>query len=140
MEIAVAAPGLSVLPTRFLAKERMHFNSHVDGCVPDSTAHHGKTTLRASLTGFNRGGKGLGYINFALVLLSVLPAAVLAQNAQPNLLGAGGNASGFDMGPETTAQVVQAATDQTTDKIPPGPFEPTWDSLAAHYKVPDWFV
>jgi len=23
--------------------------------------------------------------------------------------------------------------------IPPGPFEPTWDSLRAHYVVPDWF-
>ena len=24
--------------------------------------------------------------------------------------------------------------------IPPGPFEPTWDSVRAHYQVPEWFL
>jgi len=77
-----------------------------------------------------------------LLLLAAIPTVALAQSrdAQPNTLGSGGNAaSGYDMAPETRPEVVAAAMAQIPDKIPPGPFEPTWDSLAAHYKVPDWF-
>jgi alpha-L-fucosidase len=57
----------------------------------------------------------------------------------PNILGAGGNAAGYDMAPETRPEVVAAALAAIPEKIPAGPFTNTWDSLQAHYKVPSWF-
>lgn len=26
------------------------------------------------------------------------------------------------------------------DPIPPGPFQPSWESIRQHYKVPEWFL
>ena len=68
------------------------------------------------------------------------PSSAVAQSA--NTLGAGGNASeGYDMAPETRLEVVQAAVDTLTNNpLPPGPFQPTWDSLQANYHVPQWFL
>ena len=51
-----------------------------------------------------------------------------------------GNDTGFDMAPETNLKVVEAAAKSITTKIPSGPFKPTWESLQANYKVPDWYA
>jgi alpha-L-fucosidase len=63
-----------------------------------------------------------------------------ATRALPSTIAAGGNDSGFDMAPETRLSVVEAAVAAIADKIPAGPFEPTWESLKANYKVPDWYA
>jgi alpha-L-fucosidase len=70
------------------------------------------------------------------------PTPVLAQaGGTDNQIGAGGNASsGYDMAPETRLEVVQAAVNAITNPLPPGPFQPTWESLKANYRVPQWFV
>jgi len=71
--------------------------------------------------------------------VALLPSAGRAQTNNP--MAEGGNAStGYDMAPETRLEVVQAAVDAIKTPLPPGPFQPTWDSLKAHYQVPDWFV
>src|SRR5687768_8986264 len=44
-------------------------------------------------------------------------------------IGEGGNNTGFDMAPETTLKVVQAAVKGLPTKVPAGPFQPTWESL-----------
>lgn len=62
---------------------------------------------------------------------------VLPMNAA---IGEAGNSMGFDMAPETTLKVVEGAMKQIPVKMPAGPFKPTWESLKASYKVPDWFV
>jgi alpha-L-fucosidase len=63
-----------------------------------------------------------------------------AAGSQANVLASGGNApTGFDMAPETRPEVVQAAVDKITDKIPAGPFTADWKSLEAGYRVPAWF-
>jgi len=41
-------------------------------------------------------------------------------------------------GPNTTREVVARAA-AVGATIPPGPFQPTWDSLRANYQVPEWF-
>jgi alpha-L-fucosidase len=74
-----------------------------------------------------------------ITILLALPLAAFAQSTQPNMQAAGGNANNYDMAPETRLAVVEAAVSQIPDKIPPGPFSPTWDSLNANYKVPTWF-
>lgn len=76
----------------------------------------------------------------ALSLASVAwPSCALAQTN--NLMAEGGNATeGYDMAPETRPEVVQAAVNSITNPLPPGPFQPTWDSLKAGYRVPRWFV
>lgn len=51
----------------------------------------------------------------------------------------GGNSPGFDMAPETRLEVVEAAVKAIPEKIPAGPFQPTWESLKEHYQVPAWF-
>ncbi|MGA2233123.1 MAG: alpha-L-fucosidase [Tepidisphaeraceae bacterium] len=43
------------------------------------------------------------------------------------------------MSPRATAAEVKTAADAITDKIPDGPFAPTWDSIEKNYKVPQWF-
>jgi alpha-L-fucosidase len=55
------------------------------------------------------------------------------------ILAAGGNSPGYDMAPETRLEVVEAAVAQIPTALPPGPFQPTWDSLKANYRVPAWF-
>jgi hypothetical protein len=52
----------------------------------------------------------------------------------------GGNATDYDMAPETTLAVVNAANAMIPTPNPPGPFQPTWDSLKENYKVPQWFA
>jgi alpha-L-fucosidase len=47
---------------------------------------------------------------------------------------------GFGMGPPTTPEVVAAANAAVGKPLPPGPFEPTWDSIRKNYKVPSWFT
>ena len=65
----------------------------------------------------------------------------LAASAQTNNpLADGGNSQGFDMAPETRLEVVEAAVTQIPTKLPPGPFQPTWESLKENYRVPQWFV
>ena len=52
----------------------------------------------------------------------------------------GGNSTGYDMAPETRLEVVEAAVAQIPSQLPPGPFQPTWDSLKENYQVPQWFI
>jgi len=86
-------------------------------------------------------------ISFGLVSLlggAIFNAAsttrVFAQNIGAQDIGAGGNSMGYDMAPETTLAVVNAAVKQIPVKMAPGPVEPSWDSLKQNYKVPDWFI
>ena len=60
--------------------------------------------------------------------------------AQRNTIGSGGNDGGFDMAPETRPSVVEAAVAAIPTPLPAGPVRPTWDSLKAHYRVPDWYA
>ncbi len=55
-------------------------------------------------------------------------------------LAEGGNSPGYDMAPITRPEVVAAAMKLITEKMPPGPFEPTWDSIKQHYVAPQWFT
>ena len=56
--------------------------------------------------------------------------SALAQSASPSDdIGAGGNSMDFDMAPETTLEVVNAALKQVTVPMAPGPFKPDWESL-----------
>jgi alpha-L-fucosidase len=74
--------------------------------------------------------------------VTVLASSVFAQTpaSVSNPWADGGNAStGYDMAPETTLAAVNAAIAALPTKLPPGPFQPTWQSLAAHYRVPAWF-
>ena len=77
-------------------------------------------------------------IAFAFVpaLLPCVSAALTNDNPMAN----GGNANDFDMAPETTLAVVNAAVAMIPTTISPGPFAPTWDSLKENYKVPQWFI
>jgi hypothetical protein len=61
--------------------------------------------------------------------LQILAALVVASaSAQTtNTIADGGNAQGFDMAPEKRLEVVQAAVAAIPTKLPPGPFEPTWE-------------
>jgi alpha-L-fucosidase len=56
-------------------------------------------------------------------------------------IGEAGNATDFDMAPETTPTVVDAAVKQIHAKVKPAPgqVKPTWQSIKANYKVPEWF-
>ena len=75
----------------------------------------------------------------ATVLTGALNSPVLAQNN--NTIAAGGNETrGYDMAPETRLEVVQAAVASITTPLPPGPFQPTWESLKQNYQVPQWLV
>jgi alpha-L-fucosidase len=40
---------------------------------------------------------------------------------------------------ETRLEVVETAVAQIPTKLPPGSFQPSWDSLKANYRVPAWF-
>jgi alpha-L-fucosidase len=61
------------------------------------------------------------------------------QSPEAKQIAEGGNAEGFDMAPETKLPVVEAAVAAIPETIPSGPYQPTWDSLKANYKVPKWF-
>ena len=73
---------------------------------------------------------------FAAAIL--MPHDGRAQTNNP--VAAGGNSIGYDMAPETTLQVVNAAVAKIPTKLPQGPFQPTWESLQKNYKVPLWFI
>jgi alpha-L-fucosidase len=76
---------------------------------------------------------------YLTMLASVMTAR--AQGQAVNTLAEGGNApTGYDMAPETRPEVVAAAVTDITTPNPPGPFQPTWDSLKANYKVPSWLA
>jgi alpha-L-fucosidase len=70
--------------------------------------------------------------------LAFLPSILLAQNDNP--MADGGNSDGYDMAPETRLEVVNAANAMISTPNPPGPFQPTWESLKENYRVPQWFV
>jgi alpha-L-fucosidase len=68
----------------------------------------------------------------------VFALAAAAQTNNP--MADGGNSQGYDMAPETTVEVVNTAVDMIPTKLPPGPFQPTWESLKENYQVPQWFI
>lgn len=75
------------------------------------------------------------------VAMLVLSSTAMAQTTDPRIMAEGGNAAtGFDMAPETRVEVVESAVGAIPVKLPDGPFKPTWDSLKANYKVPQWFA
>jgi alpha-L-fucosidase len=80
----------------------------------------------------------------AVALLQAFPLGARAQSgsASPaaNLMAEGGNATNYDMAPETRLAVVQAAVAAIATPIPAGPVEPTWASIQASYTVPQWFI
>lgn len=73
-----------------------------------------------------------------LALTGTASARTTAGDAANSMAG-GGNSPGYDMAPETRPEVVEAAVAQIPTALPRGPFQPTWESLKADYKVPDWF-
>ncbi len=75
-----------------------------------------------------------------LAQTSLLSFALAALAQTDNPMAEGGNSPGYDMAPETTLKVVETANAMIPTKNPPGPFQPTWDSLKANYQVPQWFV
>jgi alpha-L-fucosidase len=75
-----------------------------------------------------------------LIFLPAFAFALAAAAQTSNPMAEGGNASDYDMAPETTLEVVNAAVAQIPTKLPPGPFQPTWDSLKKNYQVPRWFA
>ena len=74
------------------------------------------------------------------ICLPVLTLALAAVAQTNNPMADGGNSTGYDMAPETRLEVVEAAVSQISTKLPPGPFQPTWESLKENYRVPQWFV
>jgi len=64
------------------------------------------------------------------------PAAAPA----PSLMAEGGNANNYDMAPETRLEIVQAAVAAIPTPLPAGPVQPTWESIQANYRAPQWFV
>jgi len=81
----------------------------------------------------------------AILSLAANTPAAEAQTNSPDasaarLIAAGGNDTGYDMAPETRLEVVQAAVAAIPGKIPAGPVQPTWESLKANFKVPEWYV
>jgi alpha-L-fucosidase len=78
--------------------------------------------------------------NIFLIQLPVFAFALAAAAQTNNPMADGGNADDYDMAPETTLEVVNAAVAMIPTKLPPGPFQPTWDSLRENYQVPRWFA
>jgi alpha-L-fucosidase len=76
-------------------------------------------------------------MKIAFLASLILCSSVLAQATNP--MAKGGNSPGYDMAPETRPEVVEAALAAIPVKLPPGPFQPTWESLKANYRVPQWF-
>ncbi len=81
-----------------------------------------------------------------LAFVAVLSLAQAQPNPRPppppdpNPMAIVGNDAGYDMAPETTPEVVNAAVASLPITIPAGPFRPTWESLRQNYAVPAWFV
>jgi len=77
----------------------------------------------------------------ACVPICILISALTVSAQSGNTIAEGGNApTGYDMAPETTLAVVEAANAMIPTPNPPGPFQPTWDSIKANYQVPQWFI
>ncbi len=75
------------------------------------------------------------------LLLAPLPLrSQVTPSSHAQAIGDGGNSMGFDMAPETTIDVVNAAVKQIPTPMAPGPVQPTWESLQKNYKVPTWFI
>lgn len=78
-----------------------------------------------------------GFAVASAILLA--PALAIAQADNP--MADGSNApTGYDMAPETRLEMVEAAVAMIPTKLPPGPFQPTWDSLKENYRAPQWFA
>lgn len=80
---------------------------------------------------------------FFVILIPLLPFLLSSGHAQaaPRIMAEGGNdPTGYDMAPETRLEVVEAAVAALPGPLPSGPFQPTWESLRANYRVPAWFV
>jgi alpha-L-fucosidase len=44
------------------------------------------------------------------------------------------------MGPPASPEIVSSALNAVDKPLPPGPFEPTWSSIAEHYDIPKWYA
>ena len=71
------------------------------------------------------------------VVLTLGAQAAQAQRGGGDNLGRV-NAEGWDMGPPVTAELVARVVAAESPRAE-GPFEPSWESLAKNYKVPEWF-
>ncbi len=76
----------------------------------------------------------------AAILALLIPVFGIPQKSPVSEIGEGGNSMGYDMAPETTISVVDAAVAKLPVKMAPGPVQPTWESLKQNYRVPEWFV
>ncbi len=94
------------------------------------------------------------WLSVALILISLLTASVQAQDAAAPAPaagarggrgggrgGRGGATPAVALNPDGTPLVYGTPADQPAKPkpIPAGPYEPTWDSLAAHWVPPEWF-
>src|SRR5450432_1456635 len=80
-------------------------------------------------------------LSISIFMLAAMWSPSLAVAQAPGTMAEGGNSpQGYDMAPETKPEVVAAAVAAIPTKLPDGPFKPTWDSLKANYKVPQWFA
>jgi alpha-L-fucosidase len=83
---------------------------------------------------------------FCCLLGFVVQVGSKAQSPTPTparsaaMAEAGNAPTGYDMAPETRPEVVAAAVAAIPTPLPPGPVRPTWESVKAYYRVPQWFV
>jgi hypothetical protein len=77
------------------------------------------------------------------VVFRILLVCLLAQQLpRPDRMGVT-NTGPYDygvMGPPATPAIVTAADQAVTKPIPAGPFQPSWESIAANFRVPSWFA
>jgi len=73
------------------------------------------------------------------LLLACLPAVFALP--KPDRAGVG-DTGPYDygvMGPPTSARIVAMAEEAVPTPMPPGPFEPSWESIEKNYRSPSWF-
>ena len=83
---------------------------------------------------------GITFCGAVFAAAIFLPTTIILAEGNSNPMAEGGNAKDFDMAPETTLPVVEAANAMIQTANPSGPFQPTWDSLKKNYVVPRWFA
>ncbi|HXS98859.1 MAG TPA: alpha-L-fucosidase [Candidatus Limnocylindrales bacterium] len=74
-------------------------------------------------------------------LLLAISVAVAQELPRPDRMGVV-NTGPYDygvMGPPATPAIVAAAGKAVDKRLPPGPFQPTWESIEKNYRPPSWF-
>ena len=94
-------------------------------------------------------GRKLYFFSFFCIACFLMPEAVFGGAVQARWIpltrpdrGGVGDTGPYDygvMGPPATGEIVKAAERGIPTPVPPGPFEPTWESLKNNYRTPSWF-